>query len=66
MNERSGAQISKKVFVQSMIILFALMCISGITTKLIPAGEYSRVDQLGREIIDPASFRYVENPDYPV
>ncbi|NCU33615.1 MAG: hypothetical protein EOM23_11955, partial [Candidatus Moranbacteria bacterium] len=42
------------------------MIFSGIMTKIIPSGEFSRVVVDGREIIETDSFKSVESPDYPV
>ncbi len=64
--QKAGAQISTKAFVQSLLILLALMIIAGILTRVVPAGIYARTMQGGREIIAPQSFQYVERPDYPV
>jgi uncharacterized ion transporter superfamily protein YfcC len=66
MEEKAGAQISKRAFVQSVIILFALMMIAGVLTLVVPAGSYTRIVVDGREVIDPTSFQYVEQPDYPI
>lgn len=63
---KSGAQISKKAFLQAVIIIFILMMVSGILTRIIPAGQYARSEVEGREIIDPASFAFVDRPDFPV
>jgi uncharacterized ion transporter superfamily protein YfcC len=41
------------------------MLAAGILTRLVPAGSYTRIEQEGRTVIDPASFRLVERPDYP-
>jgi len=64
--QKAGAQISKKAFVQSLLILLVLMMAAGILTWVIPAGRYARTVQEGREIIDAQSFQRVEQPDYPV
>jgi len=63
---KSGAQISIKAFIQAVAIIFVLMMVSGILTKVIPAGTYTRVQVDGRDVIDPASFQFVASPDYPV
>ncbi|HRJ75646.1 MAG TPA: TIGR00366 family protein, partial [Anaerolineales bacterium] len=59
------AQISQKAFIQSVVILFALMMIAGILTLVIPAGQYARTEVDGRETIVPDSFAFTERPDYP-
>ena len=63
MNERVGAQINRKAFLQSLAILFGLMLFAGILTLMLPAGTYVTVVQDGRELIDPSSFQYVDSPD---
>jgi uncharacterized ion transporter superfamily protein YfcC len=63
--QKSGAQIGKKAFIQSLLILLALMAVAGILTLVIPAGSYARKSVDGREIIDPVSFEPVERPRYP-
>ena len=66
MSEKSGAQISKKAFVQAVSVIFVLMMLAGILTRVIPAGQYARVEIDGRSVIDPTSFALVERPDYPI
>lgn len=66
MEEKAGAQISTRAFIQSVAILFILMMAAGVLTRTIPAGVYARVEQEGREMIDPGSFHYVERPNFPV
>ena len=64
--QKSGAQISKKAFIQAVVIIFVLMMVAGALTKTIPAGIYTRIEVDGRESIDPASFQFTAQPDYPV
>jgi uncharacterized ion transporter superfamily protein YfcC len=64
--EKAGAQISARAFIQSLLILFALMIVAGVLTLIIPAGHYARTIQSGREIIDPTSFQIIARPDYPI
>lgn len=66
MSEKAGAQISTRAFVQSLLILLALMLLAGALTRLVPAGAYARVVEDGRELIDPQSFALSERPDYPI
>jgi uncharacterized ion transporter superfamily protein YfcC len=63
---KSGAQISKKAFLQSVLIIFLLMMVAGILTRVVPAGSYTRVLMDGRETIDPNSFQFLETPDFPI
>ncbi len=64
--QKSGAQISTKAFIQAVVVLFLLMMAAGILTQVIPAGHYARVMQNGREVIDPNSFSLTTKPDYPI
>ena len=66
MQQKAGAQISQRAFIQSLAILFVLMMVAGILTRVLPAGQYTRIEVNGRQTIDPDSFRFVEMPDYPV
>ena len=63
---KSGAQISKKAFIQAVAIIFFLMVVAGILTRVVPAGQYARVEQDGRQIITATSFKLTERPDYPI
>jgi uncharacterized ion transporter superfamily protein YfcC len=65
MQFRAGVQISRKAFFQSFFILLALMIIAGILTLVLPSGRYIRVEQNGRQLIDPTLFQFVKKPDYP-
>jgi len=65
MSKRSGAQIGKKAFLQSLVILLILMVGAGILTLILPAGSYQRIVVKGREILVPDSFSLTERPDYP-
>ena len=64
--QKSGAQISTKAFIQSVVILLILMILAGILTKIIPAGTFDVIQENDISIIDPNSFRYVDSPDYPI
>jgi uncharacterized ion transporter superfamily protein YfcC len=66
MEQKAGAQIGQRAFIQSLVILFVLMMIAGVLTIVIPAGQYTRILVEGRETIDPASFQTIQHPDYPI
>ena len=66
MEQKAGARIGTKSFLQSVTILFGLMLAAGILTRLLPSGSYARVDLEGRQVIDPATFHFTEAPDYPI
>ncbi len=66
MDEKAGAQISQRAFIQSVVILFVLMILAGLLTRLLPAGTYERITVDGREMIVPGSYHLIPRPDYPV
>lgn len=66
MEQKAGAQISKRAFLQSALILLALMILAGILTLVLPAGEYQRYESNGRTLIDPASYTTISRTDYPI
>jgi uncharacterized ion transporter superfamily protein YfcC len=66
MDEKSGIQISRRAFLQSVFILLALMLVAGVATLLIPSGEFARAEVDGREVVLADTFTYTERPDYPV
>ena len=39
MEQKAGAQIGKRAFIQSLVILFVLMMVAGVLTLVIPAGQ---------------------------
>jgi uncharacterized ion transporter superfamily protein YfcC len=66
MEEKSGVRISRKAFIQAVVIIFILMMVAGVLTRVIPAGQYGRVEVEGRQVIDPAAFNTITRPDYPI
>lgn len=66
MEQKAGAQIGKRAFIQSLVILFVLMMIAGVLTRLLPAGQYTHTEVGGRQVIDPASYKTIARPDYPI
>lgn len=67
MDQKAGAQISRKAFLQSFLILFALVLFAGVLTLLIPAGTYTRTTLPdGRMTIDPNSYSATPRPDFPI
>jgi uncharacterized ion transporter superfamily protein YfcC len=66
MDTQAGAQISRKAFIQSAVILLALILIAGILTKVVPTGEYQRVEMDDRVQVVPGSYQAVDPPNYPI
>lgn len=65
-DSKSGVQISKKAFLQALLIIIALMMLSGILTRVIPSGRFDRVVEPGRgEVILPDSFNFTDQPGLP-
>jgi uncharacterized ion transporter superfamily protein YfcC len=66
MKQRSGVQISQRMFMQTVMVLLFLMMAAGVLTCVVPAGSYARVDVDGRETLVPGSFQFTAAPDYPI
>ena len=66
MIEKTGIQIGKRVFVQSVLILAVLMLAAGIMTLVIAPGEYQSTEIDGRRVVDPDSFELIGEVDYPI
>jgi len=65
-SQDAGLKISKKAFLTSFFILLALMVLTGILTRVLPAGQYDRTKGLNGDQVVPGTYRQVEAPDYPV
>lgn len=65
-SNNSSIQVGKKTFITSVLILLALMTISGILTKVVPAGMYSREVIDGTVTIVPNSFTFIESSGLPI
>ncbi|MBA3072743.1 MAG: YfcC family protein [Anaerolineae bacterium] len=66
MDEKAGAQISKKAFIQSALIILLLMLVAGVLTRVLPTGSYDRTLVDGREVIIPDSYQVTTGVDYPI
>jgi len=64
--EKSSVKIGAKSFLTAFIILFALLTVTGILTRIIPSGEYDRVIHENRTIIEDGSYHIVEKEPVPV
>lgn len=42
------------------VLLFGLLFLAAISTYFIPAGEYTRIERNGRQVVDPLSFHGVD------
>ena len=66
MDQKAGAQISKKAFIQSALILLLLMILAGVLTRVLPTGSYDRIMVDGRSVISTDSYHLVAQPGYPI
>lgn len=66
MNQSSTIFISKKAFINSLIILLILTVIAGILTQIIPSGHYKRITTDQGELIIPDSFSFSDNKPLPI
>ncbi|MCF7929190.1 MAG: hypothetical protein K9L29_08905, partial [Spirochaetales bacterium] len=63
---KSSIRVGKRAFFAAFFIILGLMILSGVLTRLVPAGNYEREIVDGRERVVPGSYQEVEKPDYPV
>jgi uncharacterized ion transporter superfamily protein YfcC len=66
MDQKAGAQISKKAFIQSALILLLLMIIAGVLTRVLPTGAFDRTTVDERTAIIPGSYQTIPQPHYPI
>ncbi len=66
MDEKAGAQISKKAFIQSAVILLLLMIIAGVLTRVLPTGLYDRTELDGHSGIVAGSYHETSGVVYPI
>ncbi|NLY73259.1 MAG: putative basic amino acid antiporter YfcC [Tissierellia bacterium] len=63
-------QKKKREFPHTYVIIFVIILIAGISTYVLPAGEYDRVqiempDGSSRTVVDPDTFHYVDSNPVP-
>ncbi len=61
----SMIRIGARAFVLAFSIIFALMVVAGVLTRVVPAGAYERIEVDGRSQVVPDSFAYAPAPHYP-
>lgn len=62
----SMIKIGKKAFILAFVIIFGLILVAGILTRVVPPGSYERIVLDGRQQVVPGSFEYTGNVDYPI
>ena len=61
----SRIKIGGRAFLLSVIIILALMIVSGILTIVMPSGIFDRTETDGRTLVVDGSYRVIEKPSYP-
>ena len=61
----TSIKIEAKAFYMAAAIILGLMIISGVLTRVLPAGAYDRVASEGRTLVVNGSYREIAHPDYP-
>jgi len=64
--EQSSVKIGAKALLVSALIILGLMIVSGVLTRILPAGSFERLVENGRTMVVPGTFSEMEHPDYPV
>jgi uncharacterized ion transporter superfamily protein YfcC len=62
----SSIKIGGRAFLLSAAIILALMIVSGLLTRVLPAGVYDRVVSENRTLVVNGSYREIPRPQYPV
>lgn len=63
---KAGIRISKKAFVTSFFVIFALMAVAGVLGIVVPSGSYERVQGPSGAQIVADSYRATTKAAYPV
>jgi uncharacterized ion transporter superfamily protein YfcC len=66
MSKQYSIKVGARAFVLAFAIILVLMVVSGILTRVVPAGSYERVVREGREMVVTGSYEEVPAPAYPV
>ncbi len=64
--QQSEIRISLRAFLSAFTILSLLMLAAGVLTRVVPAGNYTRLMVNGVEVLDPDSFQYATQGTYPI
>lgn len=65
MSEQYSIKVGLRAFLFAFVIILGLMIVSGVLTRVVPAGSYERVMVEGRQVVVPGSYRTIEPPPYP-
>jgi|YNPMSStandDraft_2_1061718.scaffolds.fasta_scaffold00010_2 uncharacterized ion transporter superfamily protein YfcC len=53
--------MKKKFHFNTLLMIFAVVVLVAISTWFLPGGEYARVFKDGKNLVDPNSFKFIEN-----
>lgn len=59
-------QIGKRAFLLAFFIIFGLMMVSGVLTRVVEPGSYARIEVEGRSQVVPGSYTPLPEQDYPI
>ncbi len=62
----SQTSITKRSFLQAILILFILLIFSGVLTRVIPTGEYQSVIESGKRVIVAGSYTELSGEVLPI
>ena len=66
MGEQYSIKVGLRAFLMAFTIILGLMVVSGVLTRVVPAGSYEHSQIDGREVVVSGSYREVTAPDYPI
>ena len=58
---KTDQQESPEKGINAFVLMFLVIVIMTILTYILPAGQYDRMEQDGRTVVDPSSFQFVES-----
>lgn len=58
---KTARQESSEKGINAFVLMFLVIVIMTILTYILPAGQYDRIEEDGRTVVDPSSFQFVES-----
>ncbi|WP_409367368.1 YfcC family protein [Lysinibacillus sp. 38-6] len=59
--ENNNLEEPKMKGINAFVLMFIIILVMSALTYIIPAGQYDRVDNNGRMVVDPESFHYIDS-----
>jgi uncharacterized ion transporter superfamily protein YfcC len=66
MENEQGLKISKKMFINTAVMLLAVMIVAGVLTLLVPQGQFERTTIDGRTTVVPGTYHEIQGQRLPV